>query len=159
MPLSSGPRLKSSLAIEARHLTKIYDNTPVVHDLDLSIKSGECFGFLGPNGAGKTSTMRMVYASSPLSSGTLKVLGVDVQKNPKEVKSRIGVVPQEDILDPDLTVWKNLEVFGRYYGMGKERIAARSAELLGWIKMLERKDSRIDTLSGGMKRRLTLVPA
>ena len=149
--------IQRPIALEARGLTKIFNDKAVVDRLNLTVYAGDSFGFLGPNGAGKTSTMRMAYCCSPVSSGELRVLGEDVMLHPRHIKGRLGVVPQEDNLDPDLTVAQNLVVYGRYHGLGRERIAQQVDRLLGLVQLQERKRSKIATLSGGMKRRLTLV--
>ena len=143
--------------IEARALTKRFGSFVAVDGIDFAIESGEAFGFLGPNGAGKTSTMRMIGCVSPRSGGELRVLGLDPAHNGPEIRARIGVVPQEDNLDTELTVWDNLMIYGRYFDLPRREIRERSDELLEFVQLSDRRDSRVDPLSGGMKRRLTIA--
>jgi lipooligosaccharide transport system ATP-binding protein len=143
--------------IEARALTKQFGSFVAVDGIDFSIEPGEAFGFLGPNGAGKTSTMRMIGCVSPRSGGELRVLGLDPVHDGPEIRSRIGVVPQEDNLDTELTVWDNLMIYGRYFDLPRQEIRERSSELLDFVHLSDRRDSRVDPLSGGMKRRLTIA--
>jgi lipooligosaccharide transport system ATP-binding protein len=143
--------------IEARGLTKRFGNVVAVDGIDFTVEHGETFGFLGPNGAGKTSTMRMIGAVSPVSGGTLRVLGHDPATHGAEIKQRLGVVPQQDTLDFELTVFENLLVYGRYFGLPKEVISERADELIEFVQLGERRDSRAEPLSGGMKRRLTIA--
>jgi lipooligosaccharide transport system ATP-binding protein len=145
--------------IEARGLTKRFGDFTAVDGIDFEVRRGETFGFLGPNGAGKTSTMRMIGAVSPVTAGTLRVLGLDPAVDGSRVKERMGVVPQQDTLDFELTVYENLLVYGRYFGIPKEVIHARADELLDFVQLAERRDSRTEPLSGGMKRRLTIARA
>jgi lipooligosaccharide transport system ATP-binding protein len=145
--------------IEARGLTKRFGDFTAVDGIDFEVRRGETFGFLGPNGAGKTSTMRMIGAVSPLTSGTLEVLGLDPAANGGEIKARMGVVPQQDTLDFELSVYENLLVYGRYFGLPKDVIRKRADELLDFVQLTERRDSRTEPLSGGMKRRLTIARA
>jgi lipooligosaccharide transport system ATP-binding protein len=145
--------------IEARGLTKRFGDFTAVDGIDFQVRRGETFGFLGPNGAGKTSTMRMIGAVSPLTSGTLEVLGLDPATNGAEIKARMGVVPQQDTLDFELSVYENLLVYGRYFGLAKDVIRKRADELLDFVQLTERRDSRTEPLSGGMKRRLTIARA
>ena len=152
--MSSGSPL-----IEARGLTKLFGDFTAVDGIDFEVRRGETFGFLGPNGAGKTSTMRMIGAVSPLTSGTLEVLGLDPATNGAEIKARMGVVPQQDTLDFELSVYENLLVYGRYFGLPKDVIKKRADELLDFVQLTERRDSRTEPLSGGMKRRLTIARA
>ena len=152
--VSGGPPL-----IEARDLTKRFGDFTAVDSIDFHVARGETFGFLGPNGAGKTSTMRMIGAVSPRSGGTLSVLGLDPDENAAEIKQRMGVVPQQDTLDFELTVHENLLVYGRYFGLPKETIRSRADELLEFVQLNERRDSKVEPLSGGMKRRLTIARA
>jgi lipooligosaccharide transport system ATP-binding protein len=148
-----------SAVIEAHGLTKRYGDLTAVDGVEFSIRAGECFGFLGPNGAGKTTTVRMICCASPVSSGDLRVFGIGVGDRPREIKSRIGVCHQEDTLDPDFSVRKNLTVFARYFGIPATRAAERSRELLEFMGLWERKDARIRELSGGLKRRLAIARA
>jgi lipooligosaccharide transport system ATP-binding protein len=143
--------------VEAKALTKRFGDYLAVDGIDFSVTTGEVFGFLGPNGAGKTSTMRMIACVSPRSDGDLSVLGLDPRRDGPEIRGRIGVVPQEDNLDTELTVWDNLLIYGRYFGLPLPEIRARAAELLGFAQLGDRRDSRVDPLSGGMKRRLTIA--
>ena len=149
----------SSPAIHAVALTKRYGDLTAVDGIDLQVARGECFGLLGPNGAGKSSVIRMISGVSPVTGGALNVLGLDVTRQPGEVKSLIGVVPQEDNLDPDFPVRKSLEVYARYYGIGRRVARARALQALDIVQLRERQDSRLDTLSGGMKRRLMIARA
>jgi lipooligosaccharide transport system ATP-binding protein len=143
--------------IEAEGLTKKFGDFTAVDSIDFTVRSGETFGFLGPNGAGKTSTMRMIGAVSPVTDGTLRVLGRDPATEGSEIKQRMGVVPQQDTLDFELTVHENLLVYGRYFGIPKEVVRKRADELLDFVQLNERRDSKVEPLSGGMKRRLTIA--
>jgi lipooligosaccharide transport system ATP-binding protein len=145
--------------IEAEHLRKTFGSLVAVDDLSFSVAAGECFGILGPNGAGKTSTIRMVYAFSPPSGGTLHVLGLDITRQARAVKSRIGVCQQENNIDPDLTVRQNLEVFARYFNIPAAEATRRSRELLRFMALDHRENSRAVDLSGGMIRRLVMARA
>ncbi len=145
--------------IEADALTKNFEDLTAVDHISFRIRSGECFGVLGPNGAGKTTAIRMIQCVSPITSGKLEVLGMDVRKSSREIKALIGVCPQEDNLDPDFTVWKNLLIYARYFGIGKDQAAAKANELLDFMALKEKKDVEIEKLSGGMKRRLMIARA
>jgi lipooligosaccharide transport system ATP-binding protein len=145
--------------IEARGLTKRFGDFTAVDEIDFAVERGETFGFLGPNGAGKTSTMRMISAVSPVTAGTLRVLGHDPGQDGAEIKSRMGVVPQQDTLDFELTVYENILVYGRYFGIPKDVIKSRAEELLDFVQLNERRESKVEPLSGGMKRRLTIARA
>jgi lipooligosaccharide transport system ATP-binding protein len=145
--------------IEAHALTKRFGPFVAVDGIDFAINTGEAFGFLGPNGAGKSSTMRMIGCVSPTSGGTLRVLGMDPAVDGTHIRSRLGVVPQEDNLDTELTVWDNLMIYGRYFDLARPEIRRRAAELLEFVQLTDRRDSRVDPLSGGMKRRLTIARA
>jgi lipooligosaccharide transport system ATP-binding protein len=145
--------------VEARGLTKRFGAFVAVDGVDFSIAQGESFGFLGPNGAGKTSTMRMISCVSPISGGTLRVLGKDPATEGASIRARMGVVPQEDSLDLDLTVMDNLMIYGRYFDMPKKVIRARAEQLLEFAQLTDRAHDRVDPLSGGMKRRLTIARA
>lgn len=151
--------MPNSLAIEAIQLKKNFDDFKAVRGIDFEIHSAECFGFLGPNGAGKTSTMRMIYCFSPLSGGTLKVLGFEVPRDARQIKGRLGVVPQEDNLDPDLTVSQNLILYATYFDIPKEEAIRRTEELLHFFSLQEKSNQKIDNLSGGMRRRLLIARA
>jgi len=128
-----------------------------VRGIDLDVRKGEAFGFLGPNGAGKSSTMRMVAAVSPVSAGVLRILGLDPATDGPEIRARIGVCPQEDTLDLELTVRDNLYVYGRYFGLSRREVRGRVDELLEFVQLTEKADAMVDDLSGGMKRRLTIA--
>src|SRR5712691_10810641 len=143
----------------ARGLTKIYHQRSAVAAIDFSVKRGETFGLLGPNGAGKSTTMRMIACRSPLTSGELVVEGLDVRSQGREIRSLIGVVPQENNLDPDLNVRRNLIVYASYFRIPKTQAARRADELLRFIGMSDRAGAKIDHLSGGMKRRLMIARA
>lgn len=145
--------------IEARGLVKRYKGFLAVAGVDFSVQAQECFGFLGPNGAGKTTLIRMISCVYPLSQGVLLVDNRDVMKEPRAIKAVLGVVPQEENLDPDLTVLHNLLVYARYFDIPKEVARSRALELLELFQLLDRQRSRIDTLSGGMKRRLLIARA
>ena len=145
--------------IEARGVVKRYKGFTAVAGVDFSVQAQECFGFLGPNGAGKTTLMRMITCVYPLSEGVLLVDNRDVMKEPRAIKAVLGVVPQEENLDPDLTVLQNLLVYARYFDIPKEVARRRALELLELFQLLDRQRSRIDTLSGGMKRRLLIARA
>jgi len=145
--------------VQARGLTKRFGDFTAVDAVDFDIQEGEAFGFLGPNGAGKTSTMKMITTVSPITEGKLSVFGVDPMTNGRAIRQRIGVVPQEDNLDLELTVSENLYIYGRYHDMRKADINTRIEELLDFAQLSERKDSQVEPLSGGMKRRLTIARA
>ena len=145
--------------IEADDLTKSYKDMVAVSHIRFSVKKGEIFGFLGPNGAGKTTTMRMIECVSPRTSGTLRVFGMDPDTDPAGIKQRIGVVPQETNLDPDFTCAGNLLVYARYFDIPPAEAEARVKSLLEFVALTEKRDTAIDKLSGGMKRRLILARA
>ena len=145
--------------VEARGLTKVYGKQPAVDAIDFSVKRSETFGLLGPNGAGKSTTMRMIACRTPLTSGELLVEGLDVRTQGRQIRSLIGVVPQENNLDPDLNVIRNLIVYSSYFQIPRTRAAQRANELLHFIGLSGRADARIDHLSGGMKRRLMIARA
>ncbi len=128
-----------------------------VAGIDVEVAPGEAFGFLGPNGAGKTSAMRMIGATSPISEGYLRVLGLDPEADGVELRARLGVVPQEDTLDQDLTVAENLYVFGRYFDLPRPVLRSRIDELLDFVQLSDRRNDKVDPLSGGMKRRLVIA--
>ena len=143
--------------IVARNLVKRYGAFTAVDDISFSVRAGECFGFLGPNGAGKTTTIRMIACVSPVTAGELTVDGMDVRREPRRIKATLGVVPQEDNLDPDLTVRQNLRVYARYFDLPREVAEARIDESLALLQLTEKQDDRIDTLSSGLKRRLIIA--
>jgi lipooligosaccharide transport system ATP-binding protein len=143
--------------VHARGLVKRFGERVAVDGIDFDVHKGEAFGFLGPNGAGKTSTMRMVGCVSPLSGGSLSVLGLDPVQNGPEIRARLGVVPQQDTLDFELTVRENIVIYGRYFGLPRAQLRQRADELLDFVQLTERADDRVEPLSGGMKRRLTIA--
>jgi lipooligosaccharide transport system ATP-binding protein len=145
--------------VEAHGLVKRFDSFVAVDGVDFTIAKGESFGFLGPNGAGKTSTMRMISCISPISGGTLRVLGMDPATDGSRIRSRMGLVPQEDSLDLELTVLDNLMIYGRYFDMPRRVIRERAEQLLEFAQLSDRAADRVDPLSGGMKRRLTIARA
>ncbi len=145
--------------VEARNLTKHFESLVAVDAIDFDVHEGEAFGFLGPNGAGKSSTMKMIGAVSPLTAGTLQVLGMDPARDGPKIRARLGVVPQEDNLDQELSVYENLLIYGRYFGLPKGVIDARAAELLAFAQLEDRRQSLVEPLSGGMKRRLVIARA
>ncbi len=145
--------------ITVKGLTKYYGDLKAVDNIDFDIEKGECFGFLGPNGAGKTTVMGIIYCFMPPSAGEVKVFGMDVSKNPGEIKARIGVMPQEDNLDPDFTVLENLIVYARYFDIPKKDSSKTAWELLDFVELRQKADVNIKELSGGMKRRLLLARA
>lgn len=143
--------------IVTQHVTKKFKDLVAVDDVSLEIEEGECFGLLGPNGAGKTSLIRMITAVSPPTQGNISVLGKDLAAYSRQVKAFLGVVPQMDNLDEDLTVFQNLTTFARYFAIPKDEAYRRSTELLDLFKLADKRNSRIKELSGGMKRRLLLA--
>ena len=145
--------------IEGHRLTKRFGSFVAVDAIDFHVQPGEAFGFLGPNGAGKSSTMRMIGCVSPVSGGALRVLGMDPAVAGARIRARIGVVPQEDNLDTELTVWDNLLIYGRYFDLPRAVIRERADELLTFVQLYDRRDDRVDPLSGGMKRRLIVARA
>ncbi len=148
-------RLASMVA--ARGLRKSFGAFEAVRGIDVDVRRGEAFGFLGPNGAGKSSTMRMVAAVSPPTGGELRVLGLDPAQHGSAIRSRLGVCPQEDTLDTELSVRENLLIYGRYFGLARRVVAERADELLAFFQLTEKKAAKVDDLSGGMKRRLTIA--
>jgi lipooligosaccharide transport system ATP-binding protein len=145
--------------IHAQGLTKRFGDFTAVDAIDFAVQPGEAFGFLGPNGAGKSSTMRMIGCVSPPSGGTLRILGLDPVQDGAKIRARLGVVPQEDTLDMELTVHENIFVYGRYFGLSRKEVRERAKELLEFVQLTERGSSKVQTLSGGMKRRLTIARA
>jgi lipooligosaccharide transport system ATP-binding protein len=145
--------------IVARDLKKRFEDLTAVDSIAFRVRKGEVFGFLGPNGAGKTTTMKMIQCISPKSGGTLEVFGMDVGAHQREIKGRLGVVPQETNLDPDFSAYRNLLVYARYFGIPKGEAARRAEELLTFMQLEEKRDVLIDKLSGGMKRRLIIARA
>ena len=143
--------------IEAHALTKRFGAFTAVDGVELAIGKGESFGFLGPNGAGKSSTMRMIAAVSPVTSGYLRVFGLNPATDGPAIRARLGVVPQEDSLDTELSVEENLIVYGRYFDLSRSLLRQRAAELLEFVQLSERAKDQVEPLSGGMKRRLTIA--
>jgi lipooligosaccharide transport system ATP-binding protein len=143
--------------IRARGLTKTYGDFVAVDGIDFDVAKGESFGFLGPNGAGKSTTMRIIGATSVRTSGTLTILGKDPEKNGPQIRSHLGVVPQQDNLDSELTVSENIFIYGRYFGLSSSFINKKIPELLEFAQLEEKKNVKVEALSGGMKRRLTIA--
>jgi lipooligosaccharide transport system ATP-binding protein len=151
------PETPTPSLIHARGLTKRFGEFVAVDAIDFDVAPGESFGFLGPNGAGKTSTMRMIGCVSPTSGGVLEVMGLDPATHGPQIRARLGVVPQQDTLDLELTVRENLSIYGRYFGLSRAEVAKRADELLEFAQLTERADDQVEPLSGGMKRRLTIA--
>ncbi|HEX3540814.1 MAG TPA: ABC transporter ATP-binding protein [Acidimicrobiales bacterium] len=145
--------------VEARGLTKRFGSATAVDAIDFDVAEGEAFGFLGPNGAGKSSTMRMIGCVSPITDGKLRILGMDPATEGPAIRGRLGVVPQEDTLDAELTVRDNLFIYGRFFDLPRAVIAERSSQLLDFVQLREKANERVENLSGGMKRRLTIARA
>ncbi len=145
--------------VQAVGLRKAYAAVEAVRGIDVAVAAGEAFGFLGPNGAGKSSTMRMIAAVSPPSGGTLRVLGMDPAVDGSAIRARLGVCPQENTLDSELTVRENLTVYGRYFGMSRAAVGTRADELLDFVQLTEKSSAKVDQLSGGMRRRLSIARA
>jgi lipooligosaccharide transport system ATP-binding protein len=145
--------------IRARGLTKRFADRTAVDGIDVDVGRAEAFGFLGPNGAGKTSAMRMIGCVSPPTDGELRVLDMDPSADGPRIRARLGVVPQDNALDVNLTVHDNLYIYGRYFGMARAAVRERAAELLDFVQLGERADDRVDSLSGGMQRRLVIARA
>ena len=153
------PDNEKGALISARSLSKSFEDFVAVDAIDFEVQRGEVFGFLGPNGAGKTSTMRMIGCTSPRTSGDLEVLGRDPANHASEIKARIGVVSQTDNLDIELSVRENLEMYARYFDVDRSTAKKRVDELIDFVQLREKTDSRVEPLSGGMKRRLTIARA
>jgi lipooligosaccharide transport system ATP-binding protein len=149
----SGP----DVLIHARGLAKNFGSAVAVDGIDFDLRRGEAFGFLGPNGAGKSSTMRMIGCVSPPTAGELSIFGQDPVTHGAAIRARLGVVPQEDTLDVDLTVRENLLIYGRYFGLPRDVIRERTARLLDFVQLSDRAKDQVEPLSGGMKRRLTIA--
>ena len=143
--------------IEAAGLVKRFGDFTAVDGIDVEVRRGEAFGFLGPNGAGKSSTMRMIGCTSPITAGRLRILGLDPATDGRKIRGRLGVVPQNDQLDNELTVEDNLIIYGRYFDLPRRECRRRAAELLEFVQLTERATSKVEPLSGGMKRRLTIA--
>ena len=151
------PEPAASPLITARGLTKRFGEFVAVDGVDFDVAAGESFGFLGPNGAGKTSTMRMIGCVSPISAGMLRVMGMDPAVDGPRIRASLGVVPQQDSLDLELTVRENLSIYGRYFGLARAEVNRRADELLEFAQLTERANDQVEPLSGGMKRRLTIA--
>ena len=151
------PEIPDPSLIHARGLTKRFGEFTAVDAIDLDVAPGESFGFLGPNGAGKTSTMRMIGCVSPVTEGLLSVMGMDPLTQGPEIRARLGVVPQQDTLDNELTVRENLIIYGRYFGLTRAEGGRRADELLDFAQLTDRSGDQVEPLSGGMKRRLTIA--
>jgi lipooligosaccharide transport system ATP-binding protein len=147
----------SPALVSAVGLVKRFGSFTAVDGIDIEVRRGEAFGFLGPNGAGKSSTMRMIACVSPRSGGDLRVLGMDPDVDGPRIRARIGVVPQADLLDAELTVRQNLQVYGRYFGLSRAHVRDKATELLEFAQLTERANDDVEPLSGGMKRRLTIA--
>jgi lipooligosaccharide transport system ATP-binding protein len=157
--VSVAERTTGGALIRARGLVKRFGEFTAVAGIDVDVAPGESFGFLGPNGAGKSSTMRMIGAVSPPTAGELRILGLDPVVDGPRIRARLGVVPQTDNLDLELTVEENLHVYGRYFGLPRTTIRERAAELLDFMQLSDRSGDKVEPLSGGMKRRLTIARA
>ena len=151
------PGTPETSLIHARGLTKRFGKLTAVDSIDFDVAPGEAFGFLGPNGAGKTSAMRMIGCVSPVTEGLLRILNLDPAIHGPQIRARIGVVPQSDTLDTELTVRDNLVIYGRYFGLSRSEATRRAAELLDFVQLSDRANDRVEPLSGGMKRRLTIA--
>jgi len=158
-PTAGAAPASSPAVIGARDLKKTYGSTVAVDGISFAVRKGEVFGFLGPNGAGKTTTMKMIACVSPITTGTLSVLGMDPEKDPAAIKARLGIVPQETNLDPDFSSYGNLFTYARYFGIPEDEAGRRADELLAFVQLTEKRDVPIEKLSGGMKRRLILARA
>lgn len=145
--------------IEVENLVKKFGDFCAVNGITFSVKQGESFGLLGPNGAGKSSTMRIIAATSQRTSGDVKILGKDPEVNGPQIRAHLGVVPQQDNLDEELTCSENLYIYGRYFGLPKKLVIAKIDELLEFAQLIDKKDTKVNALSGGMKRRLTIARA
>jgi len=143
--------------VQAKALVKRFGEFEAVRGIDVEVRRGEAFGFLGPNGAGKSSTMRMIACVSPRSEGELKVLGLDPDVAGPRIRARLGVVPQQDNLDVELTVRQNLQIYGRYFGLSRAEARRKAVELMEFAQLGDRADDEVEPLSGGMKRRLTIA--
>jgi lipooligosaccharide transport system ATP-binding protein len=156
---NEGRHLGDQPLIHARGLVKRFGDFTAVAGIDVDVARGEAFGFLGPNGAGKSSTMRMIGCVSQPSGGTLSILGMDPRRHGTAIRARLGVCPQQDSLDPELSVKENLVTYARYFGIPRRAAKVKADELLDFVQLSERADSKVEPLSGGMKRRLTIARA
>jgi lipooligosaccharide transport system ATP-binding protein len=158
-PLTRVCRVSAQPLIHARGLVKRFGDFTAVDGIDVDVTRGEAFGFLGPNGAGKSSTMRMISCVSPPTEGVLSILGMDPRSDGPRIRARLGVCPQLDNLDIELTVRENLTTYARFFGIARAEARRRADELLQFVQLAERANSKVDPLSGGMKRRLTIARA
>jgi lipooligosaccharide transport system ATP-binding protein len=158
-PASGGGAALAPTIARITGLRKSYGEHEVVAGVDLELRAGECFGLLGPNGAGKTTTLKLCLGLTEPDAGSIDLFGFELPRQAREARQRVGVVPQIDSLDPDFTVSENLLVFGRYFGLSDAHVKARIPELLAFANLASRGDAKIQALSGGMKRRLTLARA
>ncbi len=149
--------MTTDLLLTARDLTKRFGDFTAVDGIDVEVRQGESFGFLGPNGAGKSSTMRMIGAVSPVTSGELRIFGLDPATDGPQIRARLGNCPQKDLLDEELSVQENLWVYGRFFGLTRSEVRQRATELLEFAQLTERKSDKVENLSGGMKRRLVIA--
>lgn len=149
----------NEVLIQAKSLVKRYGDFTAVNGIDFQVRKGESFGFLGPNGAGKSTTMRIIAATLTRTSGEITILGKDPEKSGPEIKAHLGVVPQADNLDQALTVEENLYIYGRYFGLSKKFLKPKIEELLDFAQLVDKRSVKVDALSGGMKRRLTIARA
>ncbi len=159
LPNGNDPPESGDSVVSAKALRKQFGDFTAVDGISFEVPRGQCIGLLGPNGAGKTTTMRMLMGLSTVSAGDLQVLGCDARKLSRSELARIGLVPQDDNLDPDLSVRMNLEVYGRYFGADRATVRARVPELLEFMQLSDRADARVNQLSGGMRRRLIIARA
>ncbi|UMP07583.1 ABC transporter ATP-binding protein [Amycolatopsis sp. EV170708-02-1] len=143
--------------VQAKALVKRFGDFEAVRGIDVEVRPGEAFGFLGPNGAGKSSTMRMIASVSPRTDGDLRVLSMDPDVEGPKIRARLGVVPQQDNLDTELTVRQNLQIYGRYFGLSRSHVRSKAEELMEFAQLTDRANAEVDSLSGGMKRRLTIA--
>lgn len=149
--------IERELVITARGLTKTYGDVVAVDGINFQVSRGEAFGLLGPNGAGKSTTMRMITSTLQRTSGELQILGKDPDRFGPEIRAHLGVVPQQDNLDRQLTVWENILVYGRYFGLSRKFLKGKIEELLDFAQLQEKRNVKSEELSGGMKRRLTIA--
>ena len=151
------PTRSSEIVIEATNLKKVYGEFAAVNGINFKVTKGESFGLLGPNGAGKSTTMRMISATLTRSEGDLKILGLDPVSKAPQIRAHLGVIPQQDHLDNELTVAENLYIYGRYFGLSRAYLKPKVEELLEFAQLVEKRNEKVEALSGGMKRRLTIA--
>jgi lipooligosaccharide transport system ATP-binding protein len=157
VPLQTGDAMISARDLRKSFTSRDGEIVEAVKGIDIDVRRGEAFGFLGPNGAGKSSTMRMIAAVSPVTGGELRILDLDPAEHGPAIRARLGVCPQEDTLDNELNVFDNLYIYGRYFGIPKHEVRERAEELLEFVQLTEKRRSKVEDLSGGMKRRLTIA--